>query len=113
MIAALLEALARFDEAGGVDDVYGLASDRMRASLGDRASFERGFRNARYRPLIGPGDRDVEDVERLGASARATVVVRDAGGATVRYLVAMRQQTSGERAGTWLMSGIIREGVDA
>lgn len=113
MIAALLGALARFDEARGADAVYGLASDRMRASLGDRASLERGFRNERYRPLIGPGDRDVEGIERLGDSARATVVVRDAGGATVRYLVAMRRQTSGERAGTWLLSGIIRDGVDA
>lgn len=115
LLASLLAGLQHNDEPApdsGIDRVQALASDRMRATVGDAASFRRAFHNALYAPLLGHRRHTIERLERLGDSARGTVAVLSADGATVTYLVGLRLSRHGARAGAWLVSGVVREGVD-
>ena len=114
VLRSVLEAL-REDTSGpgeGVRRVYGFASDRMRAGLGDETAFARAFRTTLYAPLLGHAEARVEALERRGDAARATVRVRAADGASIRFTVALARARHGDGTGCWLLSGLAREGVD-
>lgn len=120
LLRDLLAALARSDRQNadpaaedGVARLYGCASERMRGAIGDLASFRRAFRNELYAPLLGHGTQArVGPFERHGDSVRATVSVTAEDGTTATYLFALGLSRHGERAGTWVLNGVVREGVD-
>ncbi len=115
LLLTLLQALQRNDQPSpdcGIDHVFDLASERMRAAVGDLASFRRAFHNDRYAPLLEHRQHAVEALEQRGDRARATVSVAGADGVPVRYVVAMGRARQGDRTGAWLVHGMVREGVD-
>lgn len=90
---------------------YARASDRMRGALGGEAHFARAFTNERFAPLAHGNAARLTEVRQVGESARATLAV-DAEAGTVTYIVAVAKARFGERAGTWCLSGVAREGTD-
>jgi len=112
---AVLAALAR-DAAGrprhGPAAVYAHASDRMRSLVGDAAAFERAFRTTLYAPLVGHRMAATNDWDRLGNSARCHLSVVGADGLEAGYTVALTRSAEGARGGRWLLSGIVRDGVE-
>ncbi len=90
---------------------YARASDRMRGALGGEAHFARAFTNDRFAPLAYGSDARLTDIQQLGDSVRATLVIETETG-TVAYVVAVAKARFGDRAGTWCLSGVAREGID-
>ena len=91
--------------------LYEVASDKLRAKLGDMAVFERAFGNELYAPLLQHDELSAGPPAVIGDSARSQVVVRRKGEVAV-YQVGMVLCRHGSRAGGWTLSGVFREGVD-
>lgn len=109
----LLAGLAAAAGAGEatVAAFYAAASDRMRATLGGQAHFGRALANDRFAPLIGWPEATLLGVDRIGDSARGTLLL-GAGSDRCAFVLAVALARHGERSGEWCLSGIAREGVD-
>lgn len=114
-LAAVIAGLSARDRAQpehGVAVVYAFASDRMRGGIGGRPAFGRALANSLYAPLQRAARLEVAGFERRGDSARATVTAYGEDGDQARFTVALARARHGQRSGSWLLSGIVREGVD-
>ncbi len=109
LLTGLAGAVGNGDAAAA--HFYAHASDRMRGALGGEAHFVRAFTNERFAPLAYGSAARLTEVRQVGDSARATLAVTTEVG-TVTYVVAVAKARFGERAGTWCLSGVAREGVD-
>jgi len=94
------------------------ASDRMRAAFRRESDLARAFGNDRFAPLLRAKSAELVTVERIGTSARGTVIVTDGAGAlaggdqVVTYILAVAVARYGAHEGEWRLSGVAREGVD-
>lgn len=114
--AAARTILERLAAAVGNGDAtvaayYGLASDRMRGSLGGSEHFGRAFANDRYSPLLTATSAELTSVELVGESARGQLSVASPTGPAT-FELAVARARSGERTGEWCLSGVARAGVD-
>ncbi|MFO7547012.1 MAG: ABC transporter permease subunit [Trueperaceae bacterium] len=109
LVGQLLGAFSRGD---GPSALYEAASDRMRSKVGGPVVFRRAFANELYAPLANPIEAQAEPFAFVGDTARTTICVHGADGQHASYVLAVAKAKHGERAGTWLVSGLVRDGVD-
>lgn len=109
LVTGLLAAFARGD---GPNALHEIASDRMRSKVGGPEVFRRAFSNELYAPLARSAQVAAEPFEIVDDTARTTLRVTDEDGRSASYVLAVAVARHGERAGRWLVSGLVREGVD-
>jgi len=94
---------------------YARASERLRGAFGAEQHFARALGNDRFLPLLLAGEVRLAAVERIGDSARGTLVATGsaaAGEPPATFILAVAVARHGPHAGEWRLSGVAREGVD-
>lgn len=117
--AAVLDGVLAACRAPGPDAaarvaraVHAAASERMRSLVGDADTLARAFRTTLYAPLVGHRSAVAEAWDARGESVRCHLRVVAPDGGEAGFTVALTRARSGTRAGSWVLSGLVRDGVD-
>lgn len=92
--------------------LHAVASERMRSKVGGLEGLRRAFANELYAPLVRCAHVEVSPWRLIDDTGRTVLRVRTPTGEGATYVLAVAKARHGEHAGTWRVSGLVREGVD-
>lgn len=102
VIDLVLGACAELDSAAAT--LYEFASGSLRGKLGSVSDLRRTLSNELFAPLLGDSDRRVEEFDRRGDVARASLRAGEA-----VFIITLARRDHGRAPGCWLVTAIARD----